>query len=79
MANEEIFYLLSYDKQSGKWRSADDVLGYLIVASSGESGPVHYVDEERGAQWRPLEDGMETDLDFDNTETLSSFLRDLNS
>jgi hypothetical protein len=74
----EIFYLVGYQKESGKWRSADEMLDYLIISSSGESGPVHYIDEETGATWRPLEEGAEKDIDFDNAQALGSFLRGMN-
>jgi len=79
MENEEIYYLLAYDKKSGKWRSADEMLGYLVVSATGEAGPVHYVSEESGAQWRPLEDGIEKDIDFENTDSLGNFLKIMNN
>jgi len=76
--NEEIYYLVAYEKESGKWRSADEMLEYLVVGSTGENSPVHYIDEEEGAKWRPLEDGLEKDLDFDNAQALGGFLRQMN-
>jgi hypothetical protein len=76
--NEEIYYLIAYEKETGKWRAADEMLDYLIVGSSGEVGPVHYIDDETGATWRPLKEGLEKDLDFDNAQVLGSFLRQIN-
>jgi len=78
VANEEIFYLLAYDTQSRKWRSADETLSMLVHDKEGE-GPVRVVFEDGSVVWRDVEDGLEKDADFDNTEILSSFLKDLNS
>lgn len=72
--NEEIFYMLAYDKQSGKWRSADETLGMLV-----NEGPVRETAEDGTAEWRDLQDGIEKDIDFENTESLGNFLRIMNS
>lgn len=78
MATEEIFYLLAYDKVLGKWRSADETLSMLVHDGSGE-GPVRILSDDGSVTWRAVKDGTETDIDFDNVETLSSFLRGLNT
>lgn len=77
MVNEEIFYLLAYDKEQGKWRSADETLSMLVHDEGGE-GPVRVTSEDGSVVWRDVEDGIEKDVDFDNIEVLSGFLKDLN-
>lgn len=76
MADEErreIYYMLAYDVDSGKWFAADAMLQVFtngsgqVLAGSGMEG-----------KWRQLEDGMEKDIDFDNTEVLSNFLKQVN-
>jgi hypothetical protein len=78
MANEEIFYLLAYDKRERKWRSADETLSMLVHDEKGE-GPVRVMSDDGSVVWRDIKDGQEKDIDFENAEILSSFLRDLNS
>lgn len=76
--NEEIFYLIAFDKQTKKFRSADEMLGTFTQALGGD-GPVRVVKEDDSVEWRDLEDGLEKDIDFDNTTLLSAFIRDVNS
>lgn len=77
MDNEEIFYLVAYDKSSKKWRSADEMLGVFVQAIGGD-GPVCVVHEDDSVQWRDLEDGLEKDVDYDNVQMLTSFIRGAN-
>jgi hypothetical protein len=72
--SEEIFYLVAYDKQEKKWRSADEVLGVFVNALGGD-GPVRVIHEDNSIEWRDIEDGLEKDVDFDNITTLTEFLR----
>lgn len=73
--DEEIFYVVAYNKQTKKWRAADEMIG---VWTEGE-GPVRVVSEDGKTTWRELEDGLEKDQDFDNTEVLTEFLGKTNS
>lgn len=75
---EEIFYLLAYDKSNGKWRSADETLGVMVNAIEG-GGPVRTVQSDDSVVWRDLEDGLEKDIDFENTESLGNFLKIMNN
>lgn len=75
--DEEIFYLVAYNKNEKKWRSADELLATLVQSMGGD-GPVRVVHEDDSVQWRDVEDGLEKDIDFDNTVLLSAFLRDAN-
>jgi hypothetical protein len=70
----EIYYLLCYDVVNKKWYAADHMLGNLTKGQG-------QVLEGEGAEgkFRPLKDGMEADIDFDNTEALSEFLRNQNN
>jgi hypothetical protein len=72
--SEEIFYLVAYDKQEKKWRSADEILGVFVDALGGD-GPVRVIHEDNSIEWRDIEDGLEKDVDFDNVTTLTEFLR----
>lgn len=76
--SEEIFYLVAYDKQENKWRSADEILGVFVNAMGGD-GPVRVIHEDESIEWRDIEDGLEKDVDFDNVTTLTEFLRSANS
>lgn len=70
----EIYYLLCYSVNQKKWLPADDMLGNFTQ----NKGPVL---EGEGAEgkFRPLEEGLETDLDFDNSEALTEFIRNQNA
>jgi hypothetical protein len=72
----EIYYLVAYDIDTRKWRSADDTLGILTE----NQGPVYVSDEAtESGEWGDLTDGIEKDIDFDNTQNLTEFLRGMNS
>lgn len=75
MAEKESFflYLIGYDPQRKKWFAADDMLG-ILTENNGNVLDV-YKDEQK---FRFLEEGLETDLDFDNMEVLGKFLRKYN-
>lgn len=76
MANkEEIFYVIAYDKNEKKFRAADEMIG---VWTDGE-GPVRVIDEADNVRWREVEDGLEKDIDYDNTILLGAFLKEVNS
>jgi hypothetical protein len=70
----EIYYLLCYDVVEKKWYAADQMLGNLTF-NKGQ------VLEGEGAEgkFRPLEGDLEIDIDFDNTEALSEFIRNQNN
>lgn len=74
----EIYYLLAYNKNEKKFRAADETLGILVQTVGGD-GPVRVVHEDDSVEWRDLEDGLEKDVDFDNTTLIGAFLRDVNS
>lgn len=69
----EIYYMLAYDPDKKKWMAADGMLHQLnngqgsVLEGDGYSG-----------KWRLLEDGMEKDIDYDNVEILTEFLRQVN-
>ena len=73
LESTEIYYLIARDIQTGTWTSADEVLS-VLTDNQGEV----YVTSAKGGYWRPLEDGMEKDIDFDNMELISEFLRKAN-
>lgn len=75
---EEIYYLVAYNKNKKKFRSADETLGTLIQSVGGD-GPVRVIHEDDSVEWRDLEEGLEKDIDFDNTTLMAAFLRDVNS
>jgi hypothetical protein len=70
----EIYYLLCYDVVNKKWYAADHMLDAL---TKGE-GQVLEGDGTQG-KFRPLQEGLEMDIDFDNTELLGEFLRKANN
>ena len=69
----EIYYMLCYNVQMGKWYSAD---GMINVLTNG-SGTVLEGKGSKG-HWRHLAEGLEADLDYDNVEALGEFLRSVN-
>lgn len=75
---EEIFYLVAYQKKTGKWRSADEMLGYLVSQATEGVAPVHFINEDNEPEWRDLHEGEEKDIDFDNAQALGGFLRGMN-
>ena len=70
---KEIYYMLAYDPQEKKWMSADA----MIYQLNGGRGQVLEGDGFRG-HWRELEDGLEKDMDYDNVEMLTEFIRQAN-
>ena len=70
----EIYYLLCYDVDAKKWMAADQMLGNFTK----NQGQVLEGEGEEG-KFRPLEEGIEMDIDFDNTEALSEFIRTQNN
>jgi len=75
---EEIFYLIGYHKKSGKWRSADELLGFLVHTAVDGDGPVQFVNEDGEIEWRNFADDIERDVDFDNAQEIGAFLRAMN-
>lgn len=65
--------MLAYDPDSKRWMAADAMLQQL----NNGSGQVLEGDGVEG-RWRELEDGIEKDIDYDNVEALSEFLRTVN-
>jgi hypothetical protein len=70
----EIYYLLCYNVDRKKWMPADEMLGALTKGQG-------QVLEGTGAEgkFRPLKEGLEADMDFDNTEAISDFIRNQNN
>jgi hypothetical protein len=69
----EIYYLLCYDVVNKKWYSAD----HMLSALTNNDGQVLEGDGETG-KFRQLQDGIEMDIDYDNTSLLGKFLREAN-
>jgi hypothetical protein len=69
----EIYYMLAYDPDDKKWMAADAMLQQL----NNGSGQVLEGDGFEG-KWRELEDGLEKDVDYDNVQALSDFLKTVN-
>lgn len=70
---QQIYYLIAYDVDSGRWMNADHVLSSLV------EGPVFSAETvEEPGEWLQLKDPRLIDQDFDNTETLSKFLKQAN-
>lgn len=69
----EIYYLLCYDVSRKKWIAADEMLGAL---TKGQGQVLEGTDSE--GKFRPLKDGLETDMDFDNAEALTEFITNQN-
>lgn len=70
----EIYYMLCYDTKNKKWYAADYMLGVLLK----NEGPVL---EGEGAEgkFRPIAEGLEADMDYDNIEKLGQFIRSNNA
>jgi len=73
---QQIYYLLAYDVNAGKWMNADHVLGFLTnglqvyqADGPGEAG-----------EWIALDAHVPelVDQDFENTQVLSRFLKEQN-
>jgi hypothetical protein len=70
---QQIYYLIAYDVDSGKWINADHVLGLLT------EGPLYDAEkDDESGKWSQLEDPKLIDQDFENTELLTKFLRQVN-
>lgn len=70
---QQIYYLIAYDVDSGKWMNADHTLGSLV------EGPLYETKAlgENG-EWSQLKEPELIDQDFDNTGVLTEFLRQVN-
>lgn len=69
----EIYYMIAYDPDKKRWMAADAMLQQL----NNGSGQVLEGDGIEG-KWRHIQEGLETDVDYDNTELLTEFLRQAN-
>lgn len=70
----EIHYLICYDTEAKKWKSADEALGSWF-----KNGPVWEGSHEDG-NWRLLDydDGMEMDTEYECSEAVGKILKELN-
>jgi hypothetical protein len=69
----EIYYMLCFDTKTKKWYPADEMLGVLLKSQ----GPVLEGEGSEG-KFRPIAEGLEADLDYDNIEKLGQFIRSNN-
>jgi hypothetical protein len=73
---QQIYYLLAYDMNEGKWMNADHIFGVLT------EGKTVYESDGPGEEgkWIPLDAHVPAllDQDSDNIAVLSKFLRDAN-
>ena len=74
---QQIYYLLAYDVAEGKWMSGDHIFGLLT-----EGKTVYQSDSpsEEG-EWIPLDAHVPEliDIDSENIQVLSNFLREQNN
>jgi hypothetical protein len=71
---QQIYYLIAYDVDSGKWINADHVLGLLT-----QEGPLYSAEsDEKAGSWAQIEDPGLIDQDFENTQLIGDFLRQVN-
>lgn len=74
---QQIYYLLAYDANAGKWMNADHVFGFLT-----EGKTVYQADGpgEEG-EWVPLDHHVPNlvDLDQENIQVLTKFLQEQNN
>ena len=72
----QIYYLIAYDMNEGKWMNADHIFGVLT-----DGKPVYEADgpSEEG-RWLPLDEHLPELLeqDSENLQVMSKFLRDVN-
>lgn len=72
----QIYYLIAYDVNAGKWMNADHVLGAI-----NQGANLYEADEvgEEG-EWKTIDAFMPElqELDSDNIKVLSKFLREQN-
>ena len=69
----EIYYMLCFDTKTKKWYAADNMLGVLLKSQ----GPVLEGEGSEG-KFRPIAEGEETEIDYDNIEKLGQFIRSNN-
>ena len=69
----EIYYMLCFDTKTKKWYAADNMLGVLLKSQ----GPVLEGEGSEG-KFRPIAEGEETEIDYDNIEKLGQFIRSSN-
>lgn len=65
--------MLCFDTKTKKWYAADHMLGVLLK----NEGPVLEGEGSEG-KFRPIAEGLEADLDYDNIEKLGQFIRSNN-
>jgi len=72
----QIYYMLAYDVDAGKWMNADHMFGPLT-----DGGNMYEADApgEEG-EWKTIDPTMPEleELDYDNIQVLSKFLREQN-
>jgi len=73
---QQIYYLLAYDVNAGKWMNADHVFGFLtegktVYQADGPSEP---------GEWIVLDEHVPNlvEQDYENTQVLSRFLKEQN-
>jgi hypothetical protein len=71
---QQIYYLLAYDVDAKQWASADHVLGNFT-----QGGPLYTTEaDDLSGEYSEITDPELIDQDFDNVETLSEFLKNVN-
>jgi hypothetical protein len=74
---QQIYYMLAYDVNAGKWMNADHIFGVFT------DGKTVYEADDPGAEgkWIPLDAHVPEllDQDSDNIAVLSAFLRQANT
>jgi hypothetical protein len=65
--------MLCFDTKTKKWYAADNMLGVLLKSQ----GPVLEGEGSEG-KFRPIAEGEETEIDYDNIEKLGQFIRSSN-
>ena len=71
----EIHYLICFDTETQKWKSADEALG-----SCFRNGVVWDGKDHEEGKWRPLnyDDPVEMDLEYEASDKVGELLRKLN-
>lgn len=74
---QQIFYLIAYDVNAGKWMNADHVLGAINEGNNLYEAPE--LGEE--GEWKTIDEFMPElqELDHVNIQVLSKFLREQNN
>jgi hypothetical protein len=65
--------MLCFDTKTKKWYAADNMLGNLLK----NQGPVLEGEGSEG-KFRPIAEGLEADMDYENIEKLGQFIRSNN-